>query len=66
MGKGISPDRLTSEGFGEERLLDERNVPEAWAKNRRVDFFVEEWVPIEIEVVDVTDEMEPVDEGSSE
>ncbi len=58
--KGIDPARLSSEGFGEEQPLDDRSVPEAWAKNRRVDFFIDDWQPIEIEVVEVTDDMEPV------
>ncbi|MCA9494542.1 MAG: OmpA family protein, partial [Myxococcales bacterium] len=41
---GIEADRLTSEGFGETRPLDDRNVAEAWAKNRRVEMTIEEWV----------------------
>jgi len=41
--KGIDPERLTSEGFGEERPLDPAKTAEAYAKNRRVDFFIEEW-----------------------
>ncbi|MEM6928350.1 MAG: OmpA family protein, partial [Myxococcota bacterium] len=60
--KGIDASRLSNVGYGEERLEDPRNVPEAWDKNRRVDFFVEEWEPIEVEVIEVTDDMEPVDE----
>jgi outer membrane protein OmpA-like peptidoglycan-associated protein len=44
LDRGIAPERLTSVGFGETRPLDAREVPEAWDKNRRVDFFVEQWV----------------------
>lgn len=40
---GISPDRLTSVGYGESRPLDPRDVPAAWDKNRRVEFFIEKW-----------------------
>ena len=38
--KGISPERLESEGYGETRPLDPANNEAAWAKNRRVDFFI--------------------------
>ena len=37
---GVDRARLESHGYGEERPLDPREVPEAWEKNRRVDFFV--------------------------
>jgi flagellar motor protein MotB len=40
--RGISESRLVSEGFGETQPLDDRQVAEAWTKNRRVDFFVVE------------------------
>lgn len=40
--RGIADSRLVSEGFGENQPLDDRQVPEAWTKNRRVDFFVVE------------------------
>ncbi len=42
-GKGIAAERLSSIGYGEERPLDEAKTSEAYAKNRRVDFFVETW-----------------------
>lgn len=41
---GIDPSRLVSEGFGESRPLDDRQTPEAYAKNRRVEMTIEEWV----------------------
>ncbi len=41
--KGIDAARLTAIGYGEERPLDPANNAAAWTKNRRVDFFVEEW-----------------------
>ncbi|MCA9488804.1 MAG: OmpA family protein, partial [Myxococcales bacterium] len=41
--KGIAPERLTSEGYGETRPLDPANNEAAWSKNRRVDFFIERW-----------------------
>ncbi len=40
MEQGVEADRLEAVGYGEERPLDARNTPSAWAKNRRVDFFV--------------------------
>lgn len=40
--RGVDGERLESVGFGEERPLDDRQVEEAWEKNRRVDFFVVE------------------------
>jgi len=39
----IEAERLTSEGFGEERPLDPAKTKDAYAKNRRVDFFIVEW-----------------------
>ncbi len=39
---GVEKERLEAVGFGEERPLDDRQVEEAWEKNRRVDFFVVE------------------------
>lgn len=42
--QGIDPDRLSSMGFGEDRPIDPANNAAAWARNRRVDFFVESWV----------------------
>jgi outer membrane protein OmpA-like peptidoglycan-associated protein len=41
--KGVDPERLHSEGYGEDRPLDPAKTAEAYAKNRRVDFFIEEW-----------------------
>ena len=41
--KGIDAERLLSEGYGEERPLDPAKTQEAYAKNRRVDFFIELW-----------------------
>ena len=38
---GISPSRLTTISYGEERPLDPRNNEEAWAKNRRAQFVIE-------------------------
>jgi len=62
--KGIDPARLTSEGKGETELLDERDVPEAWDRNRRVEFAIDKWVskPIEVEADEVTEDMVPVGE----
>ncbi len=42
IGKGVEPERLEAIGYGEDRPVDPRNVPEAWEKNRRVDFFIVE------------------------
>jgi len=41
--KGIAASRLSSVGFGESKPLDAASNQAAWAKNRRVDFFIEEW-----------------------
>jgi peptidoglycan-associated lipoprotein len=38
---GISPRRLTTISFGEERPLDPRHNEEAWAKNRRCEFVID-------------------------
>jgi len=35
---GISPERLKTISYGKERPLDDRNVPDAWNKNRRAEF----------------------------
>ncbi len=40
--KGISSDRLESEGYGEGRPLVQGENESAWARNRRVDFFIVE------------------------
>ena len=39
--KGVEEARLNSIGYGESKPVDPREVPEAWEKNRRVDFFIE-------------------------
>ena len=39
---GLAPDRIVAEGFGETQPLDAREVPEAWDRNRRVEFFIAE------------------------
>ena len=38
---GISPSRLITISYGEERPLDPRHNEEAWAKNRRCEFVIE-------------------------
>ncbi len=43
---GVAAERLTSEGYGETKPLDPREVTEAWEKNRRVDLLVEKWVDL--------------------
>ncbi|MFK7927259.1 MAG: OmpA family protein [Myxococcota bacterium] len=40
VGKGVSADRLESEGFGETKPVKQGNNEAAWSANRRVDFFV--------------------------
>jgi len=37
---GVAAERLQSVGYGESRPLDERQVPEAWERNRRIEFIV--------------------------
>jgi peptidoglycan-associated lipoprotein len=37
---GISPDRITTISFGEERPADPRSNEEAWSKNRRSNFVI--------------------------
>lgn len=39
---GIDPTRLTSVGMGEAQPVDDRNNAEAWERNRRVEFLIEE------------------------
>jgi outer membrane protein OmpA-like peptidoglycan-associated protein len=41
--QGVERGRLNSIGYGERRPLDPRENDEAWALNRRVDFFIESW-----------------------
>ncbi len=38
--KGISEDRLTSQGYGEQVLIDKKKNEKAYAKNRRVEFLI--------------------------
>jgi len=38
---GISPSRLTTISYGEEKPLDPAHNPEAWAKNRRAHFTIQ-------------------------
>lgn len=38
--RGISPGRLVSQGYGEYCPIDDRSMPAAWDKNRRVEFKV--------------------------
>ena len=38
--KGISDDRLTSQGYGESQPIVRKNNEAAWAKNRRVEFLI--------------------------
>jgi outer membrane protein OmpA-like peptidoglycan-associated protein len=40
---GVPADRLSSEGYGEDRPLDKRETRAAWEKNRRVELMVERW-----------------------
>ncbi|WP_437721604.1 OmpA family protein [Sorangium sp. So ce861] len=40
--KGVSPGRLTAEGYGSDRPLAEGDDPASLAKNRRVEFVIEE------------------------
>ncbi len=39
---GVETDRLQSEGYGEDKPIDDRENAEAYEKNRRVDFFIVE------------------------
>lgn len=45
VGKGVVSDRLSSVGYGEAKPVDDRENPEAWERNRRVEFFIEAWAP---------------------
>jgi outer membrane protein OmpA-like peptidoglycan-associated protein len=38
--KGVAPNRLESQGYGETVPVDTRSNPVAWAKNRRVEFLI--------------------------
>ena len=40
--RGVESDRLDSIGYGESRPIDRGENPEAWAMNRRVEFFITE------------------------
>ncbi len=61
--KGIEAERLTSEGYGEERPLDPAQTADAYAKNRRVDFFIEVWDETRGQT---TIEIAPGEEGQNE
>jgi len=41
--KGVEQGRLVAIGHGEDKPLDPSETAEAWATNRRVDFFIEAW-----------------------
>lgn len=43
VAKGVSADRLVAKGLGESKPLDPADNDAAWAKNRRVDVFIERW-----------------------
>jgi OmpA family protein len=40
VGKGVSPDRLMSHGYGETKPLCKRHDEACWSKNRRVAFVI--------------------------
>ena len=42
IGEGVAETRLSSVGYGESRPLEKAETSQAWEKNRRVDFFVEQ------------------------
>jgi outer membrane protein OmpA-like peptidoglycan-associated protein len=42
IGRGVKPERLTSEGYGPDRPLAKGNDPDSLAKNRRVEFVVQQ------------------------
>ncbi|MEO0606190.1 MAG: OmpA family protein, partial [Myxococcota bacterium] len=43
VNSGIDAERLSSQGFGETKPLDDRDVDEAWEKNRRVEIRILKW-----------------------
>ncbi len=45
--KGVAPERLVSQGFGESRPVDPAHTAAAWDKNRRVEFMIEAWADAE-------------------
>lgn len=47
--QGVAPERLGSVGMGEDQPIDDRAEAEAWERNRRVEFVIEEWADIKIE-----------------
>jgi len=49
LGKGIAPERLSSVGVGEAQPVDDRDVAEAWERNRRVEFMIEAWSDEKVE-----------------
>lgn len=46
---GIAPERLVSVGFGEDQPVDPRETEEAWERNRRVEFVIEQWGELKVE-----------------
>ena len=36
--RGVDPNQLHTISYGKERLIDERNITDAWSKNRRAEF----------------------------
>ena len=40
LAHGVTPDRLSSQGFGETRPIDDNNTPSGRAANRRVEFVI--------------------------
>ena len=46
--KGIAAERL-GVGIGEDQPVDDRNVAEAWERNRRVEFIIEAWSDEKVE-----------------
>ena len=56
MSQGVSGNRLESIGYGEDKPLDNRNVAEAWEKNRRVDFMVAERAEVQPTAVPAAEE----------
>lgn len=45
VARGVSPGRLRSVGYGEAVPLDDRDDSAARDRNRRVEFFIEQWSP---------------------
>lgn len=41
--RGVAPERMRAQGYGPDRPLDTRSVPEAWNANRRTEVHVIRW-----------------------